>query len=540
MKENEIKELTRQLDLFRNLVRVISSTLNINQLLNLITDMLISSVSAEVGIILLKDKEHFVPRATLGLSKNILREITAEGMPLLDWIVKQKTTLIIRDVMNDSRFVYPRNESLHIHSLIAMPLQIQKDMIGVTILANKSGDTGIQFFKDEDVQLVSGILSQVTVGIENALLYEEIINLKNYNESILNNIPSGVITTDLSGSIITMNQSAEYILGVSNDRFLGQNIRTLFSRVTDTDFDIMKYIQSGENIINYEITLQKENSEMIALGVSVSVLKNDKNRIIGSLINLIDFTEKKLIENQMHRTEQLAALGEMSAGLAHEIKNPLTSIRGFTQLLPNKQTDNEFLAKYIDIVTRESNRLNDIVERFLSFARPKVGGFQRCDINDILLNTLSLLHYQIEKNGITLQKKSLNIPAVKGDWQQLEQVFINIILNAVQMMDKEQKQMTIQTSSIVKKMMDNRYKEFVVVRITDNGPGIPTESLDRIFNPFYTTRKQGTGLGLSITNRIVEEHNGYIEVTSEPGKGSTFSIFLPAEENAARTDELIS
>ncbi len=526
--EDKMKKLTTELELFKSIVQAIYSTLNINQLLNLVLDLLITSVSAEVGIVFLKDKDNLVPRANLGLNERILKDIHAENHNLLEWLSMRREVTIIPDLINDGRFTSPQPESVRLHSLIAAPLMTQKESIGMIVLANKTGSAENTGFTEHDAEMITNIVSQITVVFENALLYEEIINLKNFYENIMNSIPSGVITTDLAGRIITVNKGAEYILNISMDRYVNQNIVTLFKNITDDKFDIMRTIHSGENIINYEITMEKENGDRAVLGVSVSVLKNDRSRIIGSVINLTDFTSKKFLENQVQRADQLAALGEMSAGLAHEIKNPLTSIRGFTQLLPKKLADPVFLERYIDIVSRESKRLDDIVERFLSFARPKHPGKQTCSINDILLNTLSLVHYQIDKNGIKLQQKLLNIPSVTGDWQQLEQVFINIILNAVQMMDKEEKFIQVSTSSILKKMVDNRYKEYVVIRITDNGPGIQPDKLDKIFHPFYTTRKNGTGLGLSITNQIIEEHGGSIEVTSRFGEGATFAIYLPA------------
>ncbi len=531
--DKEIRKLTSELELFKNIVKAIYSTLNINQLLNLILDLMITSVSAEVGTIILKDKDTLVPRASLGLNERILKEIRTDGKNLLEWLFLQKDTLVVSDIMSDGRFSSIHPETAHLHSLISAPLKTQKETIGLIVLVNKSapGEGEILSFSQDDVEIVASIVAQITVVLENALLYEEIINVKNYYENIMHSIPSGVITTDLSGRVVTVNKGAEYILNISADRYVNQHISSLFKRISDDKFDIMRSIKDGENIINYELTFENETGENAVLGVSVSVLKNDRNRIIGSVINLTDFTTKKLLENQVQRAEQLAALGEMSAGLAHEIKNPLTSIRGFTQLLPKKIQDQAFLERYIDIVSRESKRLDDIVERFLSFARPRHSGKQPCNINDILLNTLSLVHYQVEKNGIKLNQKLLDIPNVEGDWQQLEQVFINIILNAVQMMDKEIKELSIFTSSIVKKMVDNRYRQFVVIRVMDNGPGIPQDKISKIFHPFYTTRKSGTGLGLSITNQIIEEHNGTIEVSSRLGEGTTFMIYLPAIEN---------
>lgn len=530
----DTRKLVAELVLYKNIVKAIYSTLNITQLLNFVLDLMVSSVSAEVGTIILKEKDSFVPRASLGLNDKILKEIRTDGKNLLEWLIQQQEPVLIEDILGDGRFTSIHPESNHLHSLMCVPLLSQKNPVGLVVLANKSSgtDSSTVCFVKQELELVSNIVAQVAVVLENALLYEEIFNVKNYYENIMNSIPSGVITTDLAGRVITVNKGAEYILNISADRCVNQNVSHLFRGISDEKFDILRCIKDGENLINYELTVEKANGDTVVLGVSVSVLKNDRNRIIGSVINITDFTAKKFLENQVQRADQLAALGEMSAGLAHEIKNPLTSIRGFTQLLPKKMEDRDFLVRYVELVSRESKRLDDIVERFLAFARPRHPGKQTCNINDILLNTLSLVHYQVEKNTIHLAQKLSDIPAVEGDWQQLEQVFINIILNAIQMMDKDDRQIHLSTSSIVKKMVDNRYKQFVVVRITDNGPGIPQEKISKIFHPFYTTRKNGTGLGLSITNQIIEDHNGTIEVTSRIGEGTTFTIYLPAVENS--------
>jgi PAS domain S-box-containing protein len=518
-----------ELVLFKGLVQAIRSALNLQQMLNLILDLLINNVNAEVGTILLKDGGSFVPRAGLGLSDRVLKEVRLGARSLLELIAEKTEPFLIPDLLGEQDV--KTSEKMNLRSVLCAPLMNHGEQIGIIVLANKSATTGAVSFSQSDLVVLGSVAAEISMVVENALLYEEVNNLKNYNESILNSLPNGIITTDLEGTIITVNKGAEYILNVSGAASLGQNIGGLFARVLRSDFDIMKVIRSGENLIDYEISMEKTGGEIAVLAVSVSVLKNGlRGKIIGSAIHLSDFTQKKFLESQVARAEQLAALGEMSAGVAHEIRNPLTSIQGFTQLLPQKTGDAKFMEKYVEIVTRETSRLNNIVERFLAFARPREAGFQECNVTDIVQNALSLLHYQIEKNHINLERKLTEVPPVRGDWQQLEQVFINIILNAVQVMDKPEKTLSISIGSLLKKLMDNRYKEFVAIRIADNGPGIPADRVDRIFNPFYTTRPDGTGLGLSITSQIIEKHNGSIEVNSKPGEGTAFTVYLPVAE----------
>jgi len=514
---NEKVDISNQVNLFRGIVRAVRSSLDLHSMLNLILDALIDNLNAEVGLILIKDKDKFLSRAAIGLTDQILKSISKDGKTLWQIFIDKKESGILSDISHE-----------RLSSILYAPLVNRGEIKGFIILGNKVTPPG--FFLDSDLKVIHSVLEEVSIIIENSLLYEEIVNLKNYNDNILNSLPNGIITTDTEGIIVTINQGAEYILNIKSSEHVGKRVDTIFQNVLRSDFDIIRCIKSGENLINYDINLELKNGKISVLGISVSMLKSIKGNIMGAAILITDLTEKKFIENQIARAEQLAALGEMSAGVAHEIRNPLTSIQGFTQLLPKKMHEPEFMQKYVEIVTRETNRLNDIVERFLSFARPRETGFQQCQVEDIIKNCLSLLHYQIEKNGIKVNLKTTGCPSVWGDWQQLEQVFINIILNAIQFMNKPEKKIFIATSSILRKLLDNRYKEFVAVRIEDNGSGIPQENIDKIFNPFYTTRPNGTGLGLSITSQIVEKHNGSIEVNSIPGKGTVFIVYLPVIE----------
>jgi len=513
----------KELKLFKQLLHSISSALNLNQLFNLIIDSLLNYIEAEVGIFLIKEENNFIPSATIGLSMEILQNIFVDKEPLFEHIKNLKTPLRISALNKKVKI----DMNVNLNSLLVLPLISHNSLIGFVMLGNKTNE---KEFSEDDIKNVTNILSQIIVIVEYSIFYEEILNLKNYNDSIINSITSGVITTNLHGQIITINKSAEFVLSTKAENVIHKPIQNIFKNVLNNDFNIEKAIKHGENILNREITLEKKDKTFVVLGLSLAVLKDRKNHIIGSVVSIEDLTEKIALENQIRRAEQLSALGEMSAGIAHEIKNPLTSIYGFTSLLPKKLDDKKFLDKYITTVTREVNRLNKIVERFLSFAKPRMSGTQSCNLNDVIENSLSLLHFQIKKSEITLKKNLLPLPSVIGDPQQLEQVCINLIMNAIQIMDKGKKILKISTGVVLKRMLDNQFKEFIVLKINDNGPGIPADKIDKIFNPFYTTKLEGTGLGLSISSQIIEEHDGTIEVSSSQDEGTTFYIYLPAKK----------
>jgi signal transduction histidine kinase len=215
----------------------------------------------------------------------------------------------------------------------------------------------------------------------------------------------------------------------------------------------------------------------------------------------------------------LSALGELSAGMAHEIRNPLGSIKGAVEILRDDYSPDEAKYEFIEILLKETDRLNRIVQEFLGFARPKQPEFQQADLNEALDSVLTLTAQEARKAGITV-KRELD-PAIGRrslDAGLLKQAFLNLVLNAIQAMPRGG------TLTVESRLNGDAFE----VRVSDTGPGIPEENRKKLFSPFFTTKKNGTGLGLAITYRIIENHRGTIDVLSESGKGATFVIRIPA------------
>ena len=272
---------------------------------------------------------------------------------------------------------------------------------------------------------------------------------------------------------------------------------------------------------------------------------------IGRLAGAFNKMTAELKETQDHliASEKLAALGTMSAGMAHEIKNPLVALRTFTQLIPLKWEDKDFRDKFSAIVPVEIEKINKIAENLLKFGKPSKPEFKPTNPNSVLEEVLDLLENQFRKNNIRITTKFAKLPEINADPSQLSQAFLNIILNASQAMAnggeliiKTDVGEVIKLGKITKggfvsiKKNGSQTNEntipTVFVEISDSGSGIKEEDLKNIFDPFYTTKSSGTGMGLPITLRIIEEHKGTIKVRSEVGKGTTFIIMLPIEKTA--------
>lgn len=222
------------------------------------------------------------------------------------------------------------------------------------------------------------------------------------------------------------------------------------------------------------------------------------------------------IEDQLRRADRLTALGELSAGMAHEIRNPLGSIRGTAEILRDAFPPEHKYAEFTAILVKEVERLNQVLEDFLRFVRPEPSDQVRFLPAETLREVLQLGEVQARKARVNIVSEIPELPETEGEAAQFKQVFLNLILNAVQAMtDGGQLHVTAETC-------DN----WVILRFVDNGPGIPSQNLERIFNPFFTTKQEGTGLGLAITSRIVENAGGRIKVESEVGQGTTFTLKL--------------
>jgi signal transduction histidine kinase len=228
----------------------------------------------------------------------------------------------------------------------------------------------------------------------------------------------------------------------------------------------------------------------------------------------------------MRERDRLAALGEMAAGLAHEIRNPLGAIKGAAQCLDPHTVPPED-REFVEVIVEEVNRLNGVVTAFLDYARPLKQNFGPADVNEVVTRTLRLIQNDLPKHILIKEELSPDLWRVDADAEQLKQVLINLIQNAVQALGHSPGEILVRTSK-PERFGDFRHPDSVQIMVSDNGPGIPSDQQLNIFVPFFTTKQKGTGLGLAICQRIVKSHGGTITVQSRPGEGASFIIRLPA------------
>jgi signal transduction histidine kinase len=273
-------------------------------------------------------------------------------------------------------------------------------------------------------------------------------------------------------------------------------------------------------------TLDNKMSGDMLTSEDLELLSTVANQAAIAIENARLYEDMREIEKSLHRADKLAALGTLAASIAHDIRNPLVSIKAFTQLAPRKFNDRDFLDKFQTIIPEEFERLENILNQLLNFGRPSQPEFHSINVEEVIDSILSLMNTELSKSNIEVIKLySKDVPQIIADGEQLKQVFMNIVLNAIQAMPEGGNLRII--TSLGEEFVGSNTSDFVTITFEDSGCGIPKENLNNLFKPFFTTKNEGTGLGLSISRRIIEEHNGHLKVESGVGKGTAFTIRLP-------------
>ncbi|OGP73325.1 MAG: hypothetical protein A2V86_16455 [Deltaproteobacteria bacterium RBG_16_49_23] len=368
-----------------------------------------------------------------------------------------------------------------------------------------------------------------TLMVEKVRLQKELIETKNFLESIVEKAGDAISVVDLEGKILYWNEGAEQIYGYRKDEMLGKKLsdflyprdKKLREEETKLMGSIMERVKKGEVVPNMEVKRQTKEGREIITSMTISPLKDAEGRVIGASRICKDITQLKKVEERLALTERLTSLGELTAGVAHELRNPLAGIKINTQILSRKRDFPEMERRLLDSTLEGIGKIQKIVDDMLHFAKPKASHFKLEEINEVAESSLAIFQTKLKKGNISLLfQKGEALPKVWIDAHQIQQVLTNLMLNAIQAMEKG-------GTLALRTFSDG--KNEVGIEVKDTGAGIPKSHLKKIFDPFFTTKSEGTGLGLSISINILGSHGATIDVVSEEGKGSTFIIhFSPS------------
>lgn len=413
----------------------------------------------------------------------------------------------------------------------SLTLPISQLISGARAIGSGDLDQTIQVTSSDELQGLAKEFNSMAAKLKKSM--QQILELKTFSDDIFRSVSSGIITVNRDGEVTSINKSAENILSFSLDRRIDNppGVQQALALLTET-------LKKEKKIEHHVLEYSDHQSDPVFIEVNTSLLNDYSGDIIGAIADIRNITLRKQMEELMVRVDKLASLGELSAGIAHEIRNPLAGMKTSIQVLAKKITgESEHIL--IDGVLSEIDRLNEIVTDLLKFSGPSPSFPGPVDIRSVLTKTLDLLKEKIKKSGVTIEKRyEKPIGDTYLDREQIQQVFLNLMLNAINAMPHGGKLIismkNINDHDRLREKITRSFdpvsptgKNFMEVSITDTGPGIKKENLQRVFNPFFTTDPNGTGLGLPITHKLLEKNNAYIHISSKAKKGCHVSLILP-------------
>ncbi|MGI6294851.1 MAG: GAF domain-containing protein [Armatimonadota bacterium] len=523
--EQKIQQKVLELTALYEFSRRISAAGSLSQALDSILAMVADLVDYDESFIYAVDHESQMAsvKASLfrGKTENTPSEEPLDGNSIISWTTRERKAIVSPDITHDPRFESLQTNDRPVRSLMSIPLIVQDEVVGILNVRSYSPN----IYTEDDVRVLSIIASQ------GAAIYKELealAALTSYTDNILSSIAAGVVTLDYDGVLLTWNVAAENIVGLRASQIEGLHYEDVLDRLKITSADkatlrqAIESVQStGDTYQGYKLAFHPEKRGEVYVNLSISQLLNNAGEQLGLVLIFEDITREMKMENEFRRMGELAAIGQLAASIAHELRNPLSSIKGAAQYLSNEYADEEAIVEFLGIIVDEVNGLNKLTTEFLEYGRPMQLELKPVSLNSVVNKTLQLMNVHLKNNNVGVQTQlDETIPQIKADEGKLDQVLRNIIINSLQAMP-EGGLLTVKTG---RAPAGGAY-----VTVADNGTGISADKLERIFVPFFTTKTKGTGLGLSVVHKIIENHGGTIEVNSETDKGSTFTIVLPAD-----------
>jgi len=357
-------------------------------------------------------------------------------------------------------------------------------------------------------------------------LTQELEDVKNFMESIIQSIGSGIIITGIHDTVTYINKAGERILGYSKDEVVGKSFG-IFS-LREKQSIVRSLLNNPDDLdTRKEGWMKRKDKVEFPVGFTINNHLSIRGETLGKIVIFRDMTNVFKIQEEILRMDRLVSLGKLSSGIAHELRNPLAGIKTTAQALSEEMSKDDSRREYLKRITKEIDRLNDLLKTFFSFAKPQKLNLIDCSVKDIINEIIPFLLKEIADQGVRfVEAYHPQLPKIKVDKSQLYQVFLNLFLNAIQAMPNGG-DLKIEVNPTVSYSQDGPGQNFIKIVISDTGKGIPPNIIHRIFDPFFTTKPKGIGLGLSITYQIIKKHGGTIKVESKLEKGTSFIINLP-------------
>jgi PAS domain S-box-containing protein len=519
--------------------QVLASLLRIDPLCERLAIFILNTLSVEeVAVYLCHDQKFIEQRSGQHILNGEQDSSDAPSMlsPNLMALLMRVRQPILQDELarwvEPNELEYLQEECMLLHSKALIPLLVEQEVAGFIAVGEKrSGDP----FFNQDIEFLATIGHQAGAALKRAQLHEEVTWMKEYNESILRHMESGLVVVSHDNMITVVNEAAARMLGIHASELHGQLLDKLIAHglglpLLDTLLEKMIYT-------NHEATLKSGSGQSLPIVLSTSIMHGEDDRPNGAILAFNDLSQIKALEEEKRRIERLASIGAFMSGIAHEIKNPLVAIKTLAELLPEQYDDEEFRETFTKVTLNEVERIDALVHRLRSLSSGASVPFHPLNVLAPIEETLSLISGELTRHHITVVRDYRSpVPPVMGDHDQLKQLFVNLCLNSIDaMVDEGTLKVTVESQGAPRGQPSE-----LITQFADTGPGIPAEHLATIFDPFFTLKEQGTGLGLAICRGISDHHRGSITAANNAeGSGAIFTVKLPVVQGVERYESTV-
>lgn len=515
-------------DLIQRSSRILSTISTLDELVDAIHTLIKETIETDNIHLLMFEGGNFVDKYSLNTKPRKL--ITLEYSDPIVAAAGHHHEALVRDMLGrmrpDPRLQDAARRMKELGVDLAMGIYSKTSLEGIILLGPRLSG---RIYGSLEQQAIEGLSAQLAVSLENAKLYTEVQNSRIYNDILLDRLVGGVIAVNMSNIITVFNREAQRMTEMRKEDVLYADVAILPEALRN---GLEQAFTQGGNRDIDAVLLNKAGKE-IPVRYGCTLFHSHTGKALGALIVFTDQTELKKLEYQIRRTDRLASLGTLAAGMAHEIKNPLVSLKTFSQLLPERYEDPDFRDTFSILLGEEVSRIDRIVNQLLRFARPAKPSLTPVGLHSVVDNTLNLVKQQMRQHNISVIRQYRADPdRIHGDGDMLVQAILNFFLNALDAMG-EKGELVVRTEIIQEptNQLDlwGRPVQTPKLRLSiiDNGKGISEEDILHVFDPFFTTKATGTGLGLSVSHGIIQEHSGVIDIESSPGKGTNLNITFP-------------
>jgi PAS domain S-box-containing protein len=494
--------------------RILTGVLDVRKLLPFISETVASSTGAEGVAIYLRNEDGF--RRATARRRHAASHFDAPEVPpeqVVEALARAQEPIvadeIARQIMTETTRVLNDDLAAANWSLL-LPVISDDGLIALIAVGPKlSGDP----FYSHDLDLLMTLANQAGIAIKNARLYAQVVLANEYIENIVATIESGVVAITSTGRIVLFNRAAERLTGMTAHEVKDQTVTCLAPCLSEP---LLTSVINGTPHAIPEVDLPGPGGPRPVL-CTTSPLRDPEGLVLGAVVIFSDLTPLKQLEMERRRAERLAYFEVLASGIAHEIKNPLVAIKTFTQLLPRRQNEPNFVVEFGRIVGREIQRMERLVERLRTLARP--GRPEHAlDVRAPLAEAIEFMQASFEEKGVAVNANLGDVSCpVFGDHEGLEQLFLNILMNA--------HEATPPGGSLG--VTVTREGQCITVSVADTGPGIAADLLEKIFEPFFTTKQRGTGLGLAISAGVAQAHGARLRADNRSGGGAVFAVEFP-------------